>query len=92
MQITVHYMAQLKRLAGVAKESIDVPTPPTLKALLSSLAERHDEALARALLDDAGRPQHALLVFHGDEQIRDDFTRALSDGDELTLLTPMAGG
>jgi molybdopterin converting factor small subunit len=83
MRITVHYLAQLKRAAGIATESLDVAAG-TLGHVVEELGERHDDAF-RALL-----AQKALLFFVNDDHA--DLSRALRDGDEITILAPMAGG
>lgn len=92
MWITVHYLAQLKRFAGVPSETVQATDGGTLQALLAELAARHDDAFRTALLDDQGQPRPALLFFLGDEQVRPEAARPLRDGDEVTILSPMAGG
>jgi molybdopterin converting factor small subunit len=85
MKVTVRYMAQVKRATGVASEQIELPDACLMRELLARLAERHGEPL-RQLLGPA------LLVFVGDEQANPGETVMLKDGDEVTLLAPMAGG
>ena len=92
MRITVHYLAQLKRFAGVSCETIEAADGSALQVLLAELAARHDDAFRSALLDDQGQPRPALLFFLGDDQVRPETARPLRDGDEVTILTPMAGG
>ena len=85
MRITVRYMAQVKRAAGVAAEQVELPDSCLLRDLLARLAERHGEPL-RQLLGPA------LLIFVGDEQANPGEAVALKDGDVVTVLAPMAGG
>jgi molybdopterin converting factor small subunit len=89
MTVGVRYLAQLRRLAGQGAEQLDLPEPCTVARLVAVLAGRHP-ALAPVLLDAAGRARPSVLVFVGDEQA--DPGRALADGDEVTFLTPIAGG
>ena len=43
MQITVHYMAQLRRAAGLASESVEVERDCTVAELLLRLAQGHGD-------------------------------------------------
>ncbi len=92
MQVTVRYMAQLRSAAGLAGESIEVPGPATAFDIVQQVAARHGEALRRLLLAADGRPQPAVLVFVGDEQVLPADALPLQEGDVVTLLSPVAGG
>jgi len=85
MRVTVRYMAQVKRATGVASEEVELPEGCSLRDLLACLAERHGEPL-RQLFGPA------LLIFVGDEQANPAEPVALTDGAEVTVLAPMAGG
>ena len=89
MKVAVRYMAQLRQAAGVTTEVVEAAT--TLADLLGVLADRRGAALRRLLLRDDGPPQPTLLVFVGDEQANVAGT-TLREGDEVTLLSPIAGG
>jgi len=91
VQVTVRFMAQLKRAAGKASETLTLAHGYTLRDLVLRLA-RDNVSLAGFLLDPAGTPQPSLLLFVGDEQVRSDSARPIQEGDVVTLLTPMAGG
>jgi molybdopterin converting factor small subunit len=89
MIVGVRYLAQLRRLAGCTAEQIELPDPCTAAGLVAALVDRHP-ALQPALVDEHGQVRRTILVFVGDEQAGPD--RLLGDGDEVTLLTPIAGG
>ncbi len=89
MNIAVRYLAQMRGLAGRSLQSVDLPGPCTVAELVAVLVERQP-SLKTALLDGAGRPRPGVLVFVGDEQVGPD--RPLRDGDEVSFLTPIAGG
>lgn len=84
MHVTVHYLAQLKRLAGVAEERLEVPVGATLAHAIQQLAAAHGADFRSIVLGPS------LLIFVNDAQVTSSAT--LSDGDRITLLTPMAGG
>lgn len=90
MRITIHYLAQLRRAAGCASETLEVAGAGTLGQLLDELARRHGTALQGQLLGPDGRPNRTLLFFVGDESAGPE--RGLHDGDIVTILAPMAGG
>ena len=91
MRITVRYSAQARQIVGRDSEPMEFDRPATVRDLLSHLAERHT-ALRGLLVTAQGEPQAALLVFIGDEQVEPGFTRALREGDAVSILSPIAGG
>jgi molybdopterin converting factor small subunit len=90
MQVTVHYLAQLRRAAGCSTEIAALPDAASLCDLLRALGDRRGGAFRALVLDDAQAPRTSLLFFVGDEHA--DPTRILRDGDSVSILTPMAGG
>ncbi len=90
MQVTVQYLAQLRRAAGCASERLDVAPGMTVGGLLRLLAALRVESFRELLLSEGDRPHPSLLTFIGDQSV--DAATVLSEGDELTILTPMAGG
>jgi molybdopterin converting factor small subunit len=90
MRVTVHYMAQIKRVAGCSTEPVELPVGSSLADLVLQLAEHHGGAVRTMLLDETATPRKSLLYFIGEEHA--ELTRRLCDGDAVTLLTPMAGG
>lgn len=85
MRLTVKYLAQLKRAAGIASEEIEVEAGCTVSSLLAMLARRAERTVGRFY-------SPALLVFVGEDLARPEAERPLQDGDVITLLPPMAGG
>lgn len=90
MRVTVHYMAQIKRVAGCASESVEVPDQASLATLLHLLAHRRGATFQHLLLEESGEPRRSLVYIVGDEHA--DVRRSLHEGDNVTILTPMAGG
>jgi MoaD family protein len=92
MKVVVHYLAHLKQAAGTAREEIELAESCSVAALLPELAARHGESLRRLLLDDQGGLQPTILLFINDTQVADARAVMLQDGDEIALLSPIAGG
>ena len=83
MIVQVRYMAQLRRMAGLQAEAVEVAERCTIAALVAQLAEARP-ALGSVLHSPS------LLVFVGDEQAHAE--QILHPGDEILLMTPIAGG
>lgn len=92
MGVTVRYMSQLKAAAGTGEEQIDLETPCPLSDLFDQLGNVHGDMLKRLLCDASGQPQPTLIICIGDKQIAPGDNAQLSDGDEVTLMTPISGG
>ncbi|MEX0715247.1 MAG: MoaD/ThiS family protein [Planctomycetaceae bacterium] len=92
MQLTLEYAGQIKRAAGVAAESFELPAEAAVLDLLRNAADAHGDDLRRILFDGAGRVHPSLLVFVGDAQIRTGDAPALQPGDVVTVLSPISGG
>ena len=92
MKIIVQYETQARRAAGVGSETVEVSEGATVAQVVRQLAASHGDPLRAILLDDAAEIQPTLLLFVSDEQIDRDGSTALSDGDSLTIMTPISGG
>ena len=92
MQITVQYEAQARRAAGVGSETLEVSDGCCVSDCIHRVADAHGEHLRSVLVGADGEIQPALLVFLNDVQIVRQAEHILSDGDILTLMTPISGG
>ncbi|MGH7127677.1 MAG: MoaD/ThiS family protein [Planctomycetaceae bacterium] len=94
MHVTIEYAAQAKRAAGIAAERVELDAPCSVSELLRRRADARGTELRILLFGDDGRLQPSLLVFVGDRQIRGDEadTLRVSEGDVLTVMSPISGG
>ena len=92
MNVHVEYTAQLKRAAGVSRETLEVRSPCTLPMLIDAIVNRHGDELGRMLKTADGTPQTTIVPFIGDEQVRWDSETELHEGASVTLLAPISGG
>ena len=90
MRISVEYTAQLRTQAGCEAEVFDIPQGAALKDLLQAIVDKHEAGVADLLLSDAATPASTVLCFVADEQVGWD--TLLSNGDVVTLMTPISGG
>ncbi len=93
MPVTVEYAAQIKRVAGVAHDIIELAEPCTVAEIARRVAANHGDQLADILLDDNQQPRPSILVFLGENQVHwDDDKTLVQDGQTVTLLSPVSGG
>jgi molybdopterin converting factor small subunit len=92
MRVTVEYTAQLKQAAGLSSEVIECQEPLALKALLESVAARHEGRLRPLLFDAHGQWQRGVLVFVDDQQVRGGEPLELADRQTVSLVSPISGG
>ena len=92
MKVTVSYMAQLKRAVGISQETVEVTEGATVQNLLLDTLCENMPNLARTILGEDGAFRSILLVFIGDKQADLVKPFTLNDGDEVTLMFPIAGG
>lgn len=81
MQIAVLYFAVFRERLGIAAEQLTLPDRSTVGEAIASLAAKH-----KPIADLAGRYRVAV-----NREFADD-SETLSDGDELVLIPPVAGG
>jgi len=81
MLIEVEYTAQLRVKAGISSEQFELQDGASVADLLEAVAGRHD---IKEFLNGS------LLCFVGAAQA--EASQSLSDGDHVTLLTPISGG
>lgn len=91
MNVTVKYVAQIKRASGTGSEAVQLPDNATLQDCLGAVTEMHPE-LQRLLFSDTGALQSTILVFVGEDQIDNPKLTRMHAGDIVTLLSPIAGG
>jgi molybdopterin converting factor small subunit len=93
MQVTIQYESQVRRAAGIRSETIEVPDDSrSMSDCIRTVAAAHGGELKSILVNADGEVQPTLLVFLNDSQIVRGTESMLSDGDILTLMTPISGG
>lgn len=81
MRIQVLYFAVFRERLATDSESLELPAPATVADAIAALEARHD-VVAKL------RGRYRIAVNHA----MSDPSAALSDGDELVLIPPVAGG
>ncbi len=92
MQLTIRYETLLKRATGVATQTLEIAEPCDVREVVKQLAEEVGDSVRPMLLDSSGQLQRSLLLFVNDQQIVGDMQCTVTDGDDVTLMTPISGG
>ncbi|MCX7804577.1 MAG: MoaD/ThiS family protein [Planctomycetota bacterium] len=92
MKVSLIYFAQLRDAAGTGSETVELPCGADLAAAISDAARRHGEAFRKIALDESGNIRPSLLVTVNGKFAARGAVVALNDGDEISLLSPIAGG
>ena len=92
MRVTVNYFGQLRQLAGVASESAEPPEGTSVQDCLKDVADSYGQGFVEILFGEEGRLRRTVMVLVNDTPLPRDAPRTLNDGDEVTLLTAIAGG
>ncbi|MGF1578485.1 MAG: MoaD/ThiS family protein [Gemmataceae bacterium] len=91
MLVNVGYMAQIKVAAGTGEEQIELPESASVADLVQAITDRH-KGLKNLLLDEQGLLRPTILVFINDAQADDGMRTTLKDSDDVSFLSPIAGG
>ncbi len=92
MKLKLRFTAQLKDLAGLGTDEITLNENEKLQSSLKIIAERYGEQFTHVLFDENGNYRNSNLIIINQDQVNYDENSALNDGDELTLMSPIAGG
>ena len=92
MNIKVSFFAQLGQAAGTRQRQLEVDDGRTVQDVVRALAAEYGGAFRELVLAGDDRLQPTVLVFVGEEQVDWGTAAPLSDGDEILLVTPIAGG
>lgn len=91
MRVTLSGTGPLKRMVSEGL-SLDLPAGARVRDALAEAGARLGD-MAPVLQDEQGGTRPGIVVFVNDQMIRRNGVDAeLSDGDELTVLMPVAGG
>jgi MoaD family protein len=92
MNIRIKYTAQLKKAVGAGEEIIEVSEGTLIKDLLNTLFQRKREAFVDIVFNAEGVFLDAVLIILNGQQIGFDYSETLVERDEITIMSPIAGG
>ena len=91
MKINILLWGQLKSLAEADSLELEVPEPHTIENVLDTLIKAKI-ALKPLLIDENNHPRESIVVFADGVQVISREETPLSEGMELTLMSPISGG
>ena len=92
MKIRVKTFAQIKDILG-ADSSLEYPDGTSMKEFLESLRQKAGESENQLFSKEGELHSHLVLMMNGTRIYDDDIESiTLSEGDEITLFSPVSGG
>jgi len=95
MNVRVQYFAQVREIAGIKEETLDLPEGTTADELLQELCERHGKEFEEYILDRAtGHPKLFLQFMLDTEPLSSlgGLQAKLKDGSSFAIIPPVGGG
>ena len=92
MQVMINYFAQIRQATGVKSEQLSLDEGANIQTVLAELARRHGGDFAALALDQAGAVRPGLLTVVNGQSVPDPQKHPLADGDEISLISAVAGG
>lgn len=92
MQIHIKYFAQIKSKAGKSSEVLELETGTTLQNCIEKLSKINNKQINDVLYDESGVYRDAVILVINSQQTRFAENPKMNDGDELMIMSPIAGG
>jgi len=92
MIIKLRFTAQLKDAAGVGSDQIELLKNEKIQSFLKRTVDKYGSTYGNILFDEKGMYRHSNLIVVNQVQENYEENTLLNDGDELMLLSPVAGG
>lgn len=92
MRIKIKYTAQLKKEIGIAEETVETESKTTIENLVIQLNNKHKMAFQNIVFSVEGKFLDAVLLIVNGKQVRYNSGLVLNNGDNLTIMSPIAGG
>ena len=92
MQVKVEFLAQARPALGDDILTLVLDPSTTLSAALQGVGGQLDETVRHALFCESGRIRPSVLVLVNGQLVPNCDSRLLTDGDTVSLLTPIGGG
>ena len=86
------YTAQLKKAIGTGEEYLEVGEGTILKDLLNTLFVQKKTAFENIVFSTEGVFLDAVLIILNGQQVAYDSPEVLNERDEITIMSPIAGG
>lgn len=92
MKIKLRYTAQLKDVAKVGTDEVELKENDGIQTLLDRLVEKYDKAFGAILFDNKGNYRNSNLIVINQSQVNYAENSLLKNGDKVTIMSPISGG
>ena len=92
MKIDIKYFAQIKREAGKQSAELELKPGTTLQQCIKEVSGINNVGFKNIIFDEFGSYRNAIILVVNSVQVRYDENPEMNDGDELMLMSPIAGG
>lgn len=94
MNIHVLYRGQIKAKTGCNNEILAIEQGETMNTLMRHLRHKYGNTVEKMLYDDSGNFRQMIMVVLNGSQVlgEEDWDNELKEGDEIMLMSPIAGG
>ncbi|MEN7547782.1 MoaD/ThiS family protein [Rapidithrix thailandica] len=92
MKIKIKYTAQLKSEAGKTAQEYEVKNGESITELMANVAEQHSQKFRTILFDEKGQFRPSMLIAYNGNRISPATSPEWKENDEITLMSPIAGG
>lgn len=92
MKIKLRYTAQLKDVAKVGVDAMELEEGSGIQTLLPLLIAKYDKAFGAILFDKEGNYRNSNLLVVNQSQVNYEENTPLKDGDQVTIMSPISGG
>lgn len=92
MKIGIKYFAQIKKEAGRPSDEIELQPEATLHNCITEISRKNSSGFKNILFAESGEYRDAVVLVVNGVQVRYDENPSMNDGDELLLMSPIAGG
>ena len=92
MVVKLKFTAQLKEEAGIRADQIELAEGEKLQTVLKKLSDRYGKKFKNILFNNNGEYLNSNLIAINEFQVNYKENPSLKDGDELMIMSPIAGG
>ncbi len=92
LKVRIHYFGQLRQITDKDKEDVEFEHEDTIKSILLNRAKVYKTDFQNILLDEKGDIRPSVMVLLNGTMVSRDKMPTFKDGDEITVLTAIAGG
>ena len=92
MKIDIKYFAQIKKEAERQSDEVELEPGTTLQECVLNVCKKKSASFKNILFDENGIFRGSVILIVNSVQVRYDENPEMNEGDELMLMSPIAGG